>query len=224
MQSVARSEVGITTALIYTRVSSDEQAGEGISPAEQLTTCRQYAARQSWSIGAEYTDALSGMRDDRREYLAMLAEARRLRSEGRPVAVVVKRLDRLGRRLLERVRCREELRPLNVPIHSVAEGGEQSDLVFNIWASDAQEEVRQLGERVADARRHVAGNGWKPVGSCAWGYRWRPATDEERRQGAPNSVLEVDSVAAPYVVTAFEMTAGEALRAAASKLGSDAAA
>ena len=54
---------------------------------------------------------------------------RRLRAEKRPVAVVVAALDRFGRHLLERVRCREELKSLGVETHSGREGGAVSDLI-----------------------------------------------------------------------------------------------
>src|SRR4051794_26228179 len=100
----------VTTALIYTRVSSDEQAREGVSLDAQLAECRRYAAQKGWVLGSEFTDVLSGTRDDRLQYQALLAEVRRLRSEAHPVVVVVAALDRLGRRLLERVRAREELK------------------------------------------------------------------------------------------------------------------
>src|SRR5437868_4594884 len=95
---------GLTTALIYTRVSSDEQAREGISLDAQLAECRRYAARPGWVIGGERQDVQSGTRDDRREYQELLTDIRRLRAEGRAIAVVVAALDRFGRDLLERVR------------------------------------------------------------------------------------------------------------------------
>jgi site-specific DNA recombinase len=207
MKTGSKDRGRITRALIYTRVSKDEQAREGISLDAQLADCRRYAAQHSWVLDGEYQDVLSGTRDDRPQYQALLAEVRRLRAQGSAVTVVVAKLDRFGRRLLERVRCREELKGLGVPVHSVREGGEVSDLVANILASVAQEEVRQLGERVATVRRHIASNGWRPVGTCPWGYRWRPATEDERRYGAPKSVLDVDLETAPYVRRAFEMVA-----------------
>ena len=214
MKTVAHTASrGITTALIYTRVSSDDQAREGISLDEQLAESRRYCARQEgWLIGGEYTDVMSGKRDDRPDYQRLLADARRLRAEGRRVAVVLKRLDRFGRRVLERVRCREELKVLGVTTHSVSEGGEVSDLVANILASVAEEEVRRLGERVRDARRHVAGNGWRPVGVTRWGYRWRAATEAERAAGAPQMALEIDPETAPYVRETFaRVAAGESI-------------
>src|ERR671931_1568927 len=161
---------GLVTALIYTRVSSDEQAREGLSLDAQLADCRRYAAGLGWVLGSEHQDVLKGTRDDRPQYQALLSEVRRLRAEGRAVAVVVATLDRFGRKLLERVRSREELKALGVPTHSVRDGGEVSDLVANILASVAQEEVRRLGERVSASWRHIMGQGWYRVGGCPWGY------------------------------------------------------
>src|SRR5215210_3965496 len=160
MKTGPKADRGLTRALIYTRVSTDDQAREGISLDAQLADCRRYAANQGWVLDREYQDVLSGTRDDRPAYQGLLTEVRRLRGQGAEVAVIIARLDRFGRRLLERVRCREELKALGVPVHSVREGGEVSDLVANILASVAQEEVRQLGERVSAARTHIAGQGW----------------------------------------------------------------
>jgi site-specific DNA recombinase len=215
MTSVSRSHTqGITTALIYTRVSSDEQAREGLSLDAQLDQGRRYVAqRDGWVIGGEYQDVMTGTRDDRPDYQRMLADVRRLRAEGRRVAVVVARLDRLGRRLLERVARREELKGLGVATHAVREGGEVSDLVANILAVTAQEEVERLSQRVRDVREHIAANGWHPVGWPAWGYRWRDATADERRRGAPAKVLDVNELEATYVREAFERAArGETIR------------
>ena len=203
----------LTTALIYTRVSSDDQAREGVSLDAQLAECRRYAAGQGWLLGSEYQDVMTGSRDDRPQYQALLADTRQMRSEGQPVVVVVAALDRFGRKLLERVRCREELKNLGVSVHSVRDGGEVSDLVSNILASVAQEEVRRLGERVRAARRHITANGWHAVGRAPWGYTWREATEAERAENAPRTVLELDLDTAPYVQEAFERAAaGETVR------------
>src|SRR5215212_6868735 len=204
----------MATALIYTRVSSEEQAREGVSLDAQLTECRRYAAQHGWMLGQEFQDVLSGKRDDRPAYQALLAEVRRLRADGQPAVVLVFRLDRLGRRILERVPCREELKTLGVPVHSVREGGEVSDLVANILASVAEEETRALGERVAAAKQHLTGNGWYITGQVPWGYRMRPATAQERAQGPPMTVLEPNPIEVPWVQEAFRRAGeGQTLRA-----------
>lgn len=201
--------MSVTTALIYTRVSTEEQAREGLSLEAQLAECRRYAAARGWAIGRDdYCDVQSGRRDDRPHYQRLLADVRAARAAGRSVVVLVAALDRFGRRLLERVRARDELKRLGVAVHSVRDGGEVSDLVSNILASVAEEESRRLGERVAAAKRHAGAQGWHEWGWPPWGYRWRPATAEERGQGSPRSVLEFDPLAAPYVRQLFERVAG----------------
>src|SRR4051812_30157452 len=120
--------MSMTAALLYTRVSTDEQADadtlaglgreakktgrNGLSLATQLNEVRRYIAyRDGWVIQGEYTDVLSGKRDDRPGYQALLAEAKALRSQGRPVVIVVAALDRLGRDIHERVRVWKDLSP-----------------------------------------------------------------------------------------------------------------
>jgi site-specific DNA recombinase len=197
----------LVTALIYTRVSSEDQAREGVSLDAQLAECRRYAARQGWALGDEYQDIMTGSREDRPRYRQLLIDIRRLRAEGRRAVVVVAALDRFGRKLLESLRCREELKGLGVTVHAVREGGEVSDLVANMLGAAAQEEVARLGRRVREVREHFVAGGWWPIGRPAWGYRLRTATTEERTMGAPKMVLAVDPETAPYVREAFDRVA-----------------
>jgi len=204
---------GVPVALTYTRVSTEDQGREGLSLPAQVDVCRQYAQRQGWTLGQELSDVMSGAKDDRPGYVALLVEAKRLASEGQRPVVVVAWLHRLGRRLRERVRAWEELQALGVEIHSVHEGGLQREFVFNILASVAQEETRQLGERISATWAGTTANGWFKGGQPPFGYRWRPATTEERAQGAPRSVIEVNPLTAPYIRQAFERLArGEGTR------------
>jgi hypothetical protein len=92
-------------------------------------------------------------------------------------------------------------------VHSVAEGGPVPKLVADVLAAVAEEESRQIGDRVAATWRHVTAHGWAKTGRVPWGYRLRPATAQERADGSPKSVLDVDPEAAPFVVEAFERLA-----------------
>lgn len=199
------------TAVIYTRVSTEDQAG-GTSLEAQLAEARRYAAQKGWVLGPEYTDVMSGKRDDRPQYQAMLAHVRAERTNGTPIVVVVAALDRLGRRLIERVRSREELKRIGVSVHSVRDGGEVSDFVANILAAVAEEESNRTGQRVTRVRAHLREGGWWTSGRIAWGYLTRDATDEERRQGAPRRVLDVDEYRAPFVREAYERAAKDSVR------------
>lgn len=211
---VAGTGNGTVLALLYPRVSSAEQEKEGLSLPAQQADLRRYAGAMGWVIGAEYPEVLRGTNDDRPQYQAMLAEVRRLRAEGRPVVIVVKWLHRLGRKLAESVRAREELKALGVPVHSVLEGGEVSDFLANIMASVAQYEVEQLGERVSESRDFARENGWHAPGRVAWGFTLRDATPEERQQGAPQRVWIEDAARSGYPREAFRRVAdGESIRA-----------
>jgi DNA invertase Pin-like site-specific DNA recombinase len=60
---------------------------------------------------------MKGTRDDRPGYQRLLADVRAMRAQGYTIVVVVAALDRFGRKLLERVRSRKELKGLGVPVH-----------------------------------------------------------------------------------------------------------
>ena len=174
-----------TTALIYTRVSSDDQADDGVSLPAQVAECRRYVGRQGWDFGDEMQDVQTGRRDDRPDYQRLLLTVRGLALAGTPVAVVVASLDRLGRSIAERVRAYEELRQLGAPIHSVREGGLVSEFTYNILAAVAQEESRKLGERVRASARYFAERGWHPVGRAPWGYRSAAGHGRGTSRGRP---------------------------------------
>jgi DNA invertase Pin-like site-specific DNA recombinase len=89
---------------IYARVSSDEQARTGFSLQTQRASCHRYVGAHSWHIGKEYQAIMTATRDDRRGYQQMLSDDRRAGQRGQEVVMVVAALDRLGRRLIERVR------------------------------------------------------------------------------------------------------------------------
>jgi DNA invertase Pin-like site-specific DNA recombinase len=90
-----------------------------------------------------------------------------------------------------------------VPLHSVRDGGEVPDLVANILAAVAEDEQHRRRERMHATVRHLLRSGWYLPGACPWGYRLRPATPAERRQGAPREVLDVDPVQAATVREVF---------------------
>src|SRR6266536_2995982 len=206
-----------TTALIYSRVSREEQADEGVSLPAQVGEARRYNGRQpAWVAGDEFQDIESGRRDDRADYQRLLLTVRGLALEGKRVAVTVASLARLGRNVAERVRAYEELKALGVPIHSAREGGIVSEFTYNILAAVAQEESRKLSERVRSSWRYFEEYGWCKPGTAAWGYRWRPATDDERKDGAPRVVLEIHPDEAPYVREMWaRRAAGESLQSIA---------
>ena len=159
-----------TTALIYSRVSRDEQADEGVSLPAQVGEARRYNGRQpGWIAGEEFQDVESGRRDDRADYQRLLLTVRGLALEGKRVAVTVASLDRLGRNVAERVRAYEELKALGVTIHSAREGGIVSEFTYNILAAVAQEESRKLSRARPGSWRYFDEHGWHKPGPARVG-------------------------------------------------------
>jgi len=206
----------VTIGLIYGRVSSKEQAEEGISLDDQLDTNRQYCAAKRIVIGGEFQDVQSGRRENRRDYQAMKTEVRALKAEGRRPAVIVKYQDRLGRNMLEAAKAYVELTELGVNVHIADSGGVPSELEYYMRALLAQEESRGISRKITSAHRYFREKLWHRPGLVPWGYRLRKATGDEDAAGAPSQVLELDPVTAPYVREAFERAAdGESVRSIA---------
>jgi len=207
----------ITEALIYTRVSTGRQANDGVSLDEQIARTRDYISRQpNWVLGSEYTDVMSGSKSDRPGYQRLLADIRTMAAEGKRLAVVVLRLDRLGRRFQDRVNSREELKSLGVVTHSIAEGGEVNDLMANMLAVIAAQEADLISKRTTGVLAHIAQVGWYKIASLPFGYTSRDATSEERAAGAPRRTLQIDPQQALVVQECFRRVAdGESVRSVA---------
>jgi DNA invertase Pin-like site-specific DNA recombinase len=106
---------------IYARVSSfDGRQSQSIDA--QLTTLRQYCNQRGLKIYREYRDELSGARDDRPEYQALRADARRMLFDG----VVVFRFDRFSRSTKALLEVLEEFRTLGIDFVSYSEAVDTS--------------------------------------------------------------------------------------------------
>jgi DNA invertase Pin-like site-specific DNA recombinase len=206
----------VVLAFLYLRVSTEDQGNDGLSLPNQARVGRAHIAARGMRLFGEYQDVQSGRREDRVDYQRMLRDLRGKILEGYRCVVVVAVLDRLGRRLAERVRAWDELKAAGAAFHAVDKGGEVDELTYNLLSSVAQEESRRTSQRVRDVIAHVEALGWHPVGRPRWGYRWRPATAEERAAGAPRSVLEPHPDEAPYLREAWQRVAdGESLNSIA---------
>ncbi len=102
-------------AAIYCRVSTT--AGQSVEM--QLRDLRQLAEQRGFEIVGEYCDeGVSGSCDSRPQLDRMLSDAQR----GKFQAILIWRLDRLGRSLQHLVRLFENFRAWNVALISFGEG------------------------------------------------------------------------------------------------------
>ncbi len=101
------------TVAIYTRISTPDQNSE-----LQLRELRDYVQRQGWEIAAAYQDLASGAKG-KRPGLAALMEAAR---EGKFSCVLVWKLDRFGRSLVDCLNNIRELENHQVRFVAVTQG------------------------------------------------------------------------------------------------------
>jgi DNA invertase Pin-like site-specific DNA recombinase len=113
----------------------------------QLLELRRYGEPRGWSVYAEYTDEISGVKDRRPGLNRLLLEARRARFQ----VVVGWALDRIGRDLKHLLAVLEDLQSLNIPFVALKEGldlGSASGrLQLAILAALSQFERERLRER-----------------------------------------------------------------------------
>lgn len=159
----------MTRVIIYSRVSTEEQADRGVSLAAQEERCRAYAGLYQLDVVEALADrAVSGKSLDRPALQAALTAIETGRADG----LLVAKLDRLTRsvrdlgELLDGVFKSAALFSVSEQIDTRSAGGR---LVLNVLASVSQWEREAIGERTATALRHKRARGER-VGSVPLGY------------------------------------------------------
>jgi DNA invertase Pin-like site-specific DNA recombinase len=140
---------------LYARVSTTDQHTEN-----QLEELRRYAVARNWQTFAEYVDrGVSGAKESRPALDGLMKDAKRRRFD----AVLVWRLDRLGRSLSHLVRVLDELQSLGVAFVSLAESLDATTaagkLMTHLLAAFAEFERGRIQERVRAGLARVRAQG-----------------------------------------------------------------
>lgn len=149
-------------AIGYIRVSTDQQGDSGAGMEAQRAAIDGEASRRGWPDVRIYTDVASGKSTKRRpELAAALAEL----AAGRASVLVVAKLDRLSRSLLDFAAITAQAHregwsvvALDIGVDTSTVNGE---LVANIIMALAQWERRIIGQRTKDALGAVRKRGTK---------------------------------------------------------------
>ena len=151
---VARSRKRTTdsSAVVgYVRVSTDEQAVSGLGLAAQRAAIRAECARRGWTLVAIHEDALSGKTLNRPGMASALAAV----ESGAASAIVVAKLDRLSRSLVDFASLMAHAQAghwnlvaldLGIDLNTAA-----GEFMADVMASAAQWERRIIGQRTRDA-------------------------------------------------------------------------
>ncbi len=165
------AQVVSRVAIGYVRVSTDKQAGQGVSLEAQEARIRAMATVQGVELLDVVVDAGASAGTLNRPGLARLLSL----VEGRKVQlVIVAKLDRLTRSVKDLAELLERFERRGVALVSVGEsldtGTAAGRLVLNVMMSVAQWEREAIGERTRDAMRHKKAAGQR-VGTLPFGYR-----------------------------------------------------
>src|SRR4051812_13432696 len=172
---------------IYARVSTEDQA-ERATIQSQLDFLRRYVSLHELPVAGEYVDdgisgtvALAGRPEGQR--LLIDAEA------GRFTAVLVYRVDRLGRDLRALLDAHDALSGSGVAIRSGTEPIDTSSpigaFIFSLLGSLAELEKSTIAERTSLGRNRVASDGRYTGGPIPLGYD----LDAEKRYIASERIV-----------------------------------
>ncbi|WP_233192398.1 recombinase family protein [Sporosarcina sp. P26b] len=198
----------IRNVCIYARVSTEEQATEGYSISAQLNILKQYAQLNGWHVVNEYVDeGISGKSIRGRPSLNRLIDSV---SQGKFDAVLVWKISRLSRNMLETLLLLDQFEKENVKFISYSENFDSGTpigrLVIQLMASIAEMERNTLSENVKLGMKQRALEGsWN--GGVIFGY------DSYEKE------LVINNDEAEVVKMIFEMyQAGNGLKALANSL------
>ncbi len=107
-------------AIIYARVSTDEQAEKGYSRGEQLNRMQRFCATENINIAAEFLEDHSAKTFNRPEFnkLLQLLKTKKLQAD----TLIITKIDRFTRNLFDAFNVVKDLEKLGVQVYSLAEG------------------------------------------------------------------------------------------------------
>lgn len=205
---------GHIRAVVYTRVSTQEQAKEGKSSlGEQLKACKKVCFERDWEFVGEYEDAgVSGhLLEERLGLQKLLTDAK----SGKFDLVVVKDFDRLARSKTKASQIRDALKRQFIQTYSLATPVEPRDpkkydpidddlgLVVE-GMSDVMSEIERnkIRRRMMLAKNAIAMSGKLP-NQVPFGYKVIRSLDSH---GKILRAVEIDKDQADVVKRIFQMT------------------
>ena len=159
-------------AVIYIRVSTDEQAKNGLSLQGQLQACQEYAQQEGWKVMKVFEDAgESAKTANRPQLLSMLEFVRK--NKGQIKFVIVWKVDRFARNLADHMSVTAILNKQGARLASVTEPIDDTlngKLIEGMLANFAEYDNGLRAKRSTDGMiRRLEEGGW-PF-PAPFGYR-----------------------------------------------------
>ena len=184
-------------AVIYARVSTEEQAREGVSLDTQVEECRKYASANGFLVVKEYKEEYSGTLLDRPKLNDLLYMAR----SGEVDAVLVLKTDRFSREPMDALPLYHAFNRMGVELHTVqgrVENSPEGELMLTMFTAFGKFERSQIAERSRRNKLEAAQRGQVMAGSSPYGYTFKKGAGK----------FEINEVEAYWVRQIFEWYTG----------------
>jgi DNA invertase Pin-like site-specific DNA recombinase len=159
-------------AIGYVRVSTEDQAREGVSLDNQKAKIRAYAELKDLELVGIVEDAGISAKNLNRPGAQTVLEMARKKEVG---AVIVYKLDRMFRSTVDALETTRRFDKWGVAFHSIQETLDTQSAMgrffFTLTAALAEMERGIIGERTKAALTHKRANGEKTGGDVPFGYR-----------------------------------------------------
>jgi site-specific DNA recombinase len=188
-------------AVLYVRVSTEEQANDPLNLEKQEQRCRQYCEQRGWAVERVFVGRGESARTaDRAQFQQMLAYCR---ANGRKIRwVVVHDLSRFARNAGDQAQTIAELRKLNISVSSTYEPNiddtAAGKLAANIFGTLNQYYSDALSEKQRDRCRETARGGRFP---------WLAPIGYKNVRSKEGANIVPDEERAPVIRRAFERIA-----------------
>lgn len=177
---------------IYIRVSTLEQAEEGYSIAAQRERLTAYCKAQNWTDYKFYVDEGESAKDTKRPELERLFNDMR---QGKINMILVYRLDRFTRRVIDLHKMLDEMKKFNCTFKSATEIYDTSNamgrMFITIVAAIAEWEAENLSERIKMALEEKVSSGER-VGGIPYGF---DLDEDEKLKANEKSLVVLDMIA-----------------------------
>jgi len=198
-------------AVIYARVSTEDQSEEETPINAQVRECEAFALSKGWQVVGIFKDAgISGRTDERPDFQRMIALSK---EKPRPFDVIVSwKANRLSRKLEHRLTYQTLLRRQGVKVVSVKEPefeGALGFMVESILAAVDEFMTFQIAEDTLRGLKEIARQGYSAGGQPPRGYCNAKKVVGLKRNGDPifRTTWEPDPEWKDKATLAFQMAA-----------------
>lgn len=177
-------------AAIYSRVSTAAQSGPNKSSLDsQLAECLAEARRQGYEVPEhlQFQDVMSGRRDDRPDFLRLMAAGRRREFD----CLFIWSVDRIGRTLRAAVNAVGDLKDVGITTYTVKEGDLNDTIRLGVLIAIAAREIERMGERTIPPKERQRAAGVFVNGQAPFGYMKRADKSLEKCPGEADVVRRI---------------------------------